>query len=858
MYRPRYADRWALLALGLVILLWFHRFSLEGQILIPPNANSLYPWAATTQALAPHPQGSMDAVRENYITWALHKAYLEAGQAPYWQPYFLSGNPLLANQFSTPYSPYKLLNLLFSAPVAWSLAMMLKAWLNGAFTYGVARLLGRSPAAAMLAALAWMLSWPLAHQTQTTYNEGVAWMPALLFCCLLSWQSAARPGQVGWAAAGAILAGFQFLAGNIQMTVYSALLLGGFALYWSLYEARSWRPLGTFLVIYSLGVLVGAAQLLSSYELLSLSIRGSSQTHLNKGIEPYTGLSFFNPWLYFWQNFEFPALRDQYWLNYRWNPYIGLGPLFMLGTAAFFSRERVGRAILALSLGTYALLHLLYLRPVFNLASQLPFYDALDQSRLLIVLSFPLALAAAFGLDWFLAAGRESRRFGYWVLAGWLALGLILAGGGALQTFFQNKLAQANRLGDSWPEQEAKIGTAALADYYRLDNPLFAAGFALMAGGLLLVMAYRGGYLGRQGFSTALLLLTAADLALMAQVNVAGTPAGQVYPTTPAIEWLQAQPGPFRLTSAPNTLLEGREAGPYRRYQDDHGWFMAGLMPPLVMNTPALFGLHDVRGYESVYTLRYSEYMAALDGRADLFSAVVIPETYRGPMLDLLNTRYILSVEPLPDSDLPLVYQGEVYIYENPAALPRAQLYASYQVLEGPEAVLAALSGPDFVAGRDLYFEAEPGTSPPNPLPKHGEGEPDGGIADSPSLYSERGAGGEVFPELAGAGVSGITEIIAYEPNRVVIRTDSPSPAILVLADAYYPGWQARVNGQAATISRANYILRAVEVPAGPAEVVFTYDPPLIRAGLAVSVLSFLALALMSLGSLGYTWRKQI
>ena len=150
-----------LLCIGLIalaVVIWFHPFFVLGEVLVPPKATSAYPWYGTDAYTEPHPQGSFDTVRENYISWALQDRYLDEGIAPTWNPYILNGNPMLANQFAIPYSPFKLLNVIFSAPVAWSWAIILKSFINGLFTYLTLRALKRGHVAATISALAWMLS----------------------------------------------------------------------------------------------------------------------------------------------------------------------------------------------------------------------------------------------------------------------------------------------------------------------------------------------------------------------------------------------------------------------------------------------------------------------------------------------------------------------------------------------------------------------------------------------------------------------------------------------------------------------------------------------------------------------------
>jgi hypothetical protein len=82
--------------------------------------------------------------------------------------------------------------------------------------------------------------------------------------------------------------------------------------------------------------------------------------------------------------------------------------------------------------------------------------------------------------------------------------------------------------------------------------------------------------------------------------------------------------------------------------------------------------------------------------------------------------------------------------------------------------------------------------------------------------------GADFVPDAA--GVSQV-EITHYAPEQVEIAVETDAAGYLLLADAYYPGWQARVNGEATPVYRADVMLRAVPVPSGSSTVVFTYAP---------------------------------
>lgn len=61
--------------------------------------------------------------------------------------------------------------------------------------------------------------------------------------------------------------------------------------------------------------------------------------------------------------------------------------------------------------------------------------------------------------------------------------------------------------------------------------------------------------------------------------------------------------------------------------------------------------------------------------------------------------------------------------------------------------------------------------------------------------------------------------------NRLVVEVETNVPGLLVVTDPYYPGWEARRDGVAVPILRADLLFRAVEVPAGRSTVTFEYRP---------------------------------
>jgi hypothetical protein len=98
----------------------------------------------------------------------------------------------------------------------------------------------------------------------------------------------------------------------------------------------------------------------------------------------------------------------------------------------------------------------------------------------------------------------------------------------------------------------------------------------------------------------------------------------------------------------------------------------------------------------------------------------------------------------------------------------------------------------------------------------------------------------------------GAAEIVNFAPETVIVATHGTAPALLVLAEPWYPGWTATVDGAKVDCVPANAWMRAAPVPAGAHQVVFRFHSTYLRAG---AILSLAALAL-ALGALLLEYRR--
>jgi len=101
---------------------------------------------------------------------------------------------------------------------------------------------------------------------------------------------------------------------------------------------------------------------------------------------------------------------------------------------------------------------------------------------------------------------------------------------------------------------------------------------------------------------------------------------------------------------------------------------------------------------------------------------------------------------------------------------------------------------------------------------------------------------GTTLPETDKGARARVHITDATDDREIRIRVERTRPGLLVLADSWYPGWKATVDGVSTTIYPVDGIFRGVELGEGEHEVVFYYDPLSIKIGLAISLGAFLVL----------------
>lgn len=245
----------------------------------------------------------------------------------------------------------------------------------------------------------------------------------------------------------------------------------------------------------------------------------------------------------------------------------------------------------------------------------------------------------------------------------------------------------------------------------------------------------------------------------------------------------------------------------------------------LMPKSSSLFRLPGIFDYDTLASRSYVEFftymrtgrrLRTLQDWYWIVDRLLLP-TIQRRLFDLTAARYLIvdrradRVEQALHGGIQLVSETDaVRVYENEQALPRAR-YVPHIIVAGEDDALAQLAG-----------------SPLDPRQV-------AWVSDAPRSG---------FVGSAGAA-TGSAEITGDEAERVVVRVQTAQPGFLVLADQYFPGWSAEVNGSEAEIVRANVTFRAVEVPSGDSEVVFIYRPLSVRLGALISLLTMATMVVL-------------
>jgi hypothetical protein len=740
-----------------------------------------------------------DMVSMEYPLHSFATGWMSDGVLPLWNPYIFGGVPFQAGVHGYLYPP-AWTGLLFPAGFDIQLGIALHLVLAATGGAWFARGRTRSRLASCFAGVAFGLSaFAVLHlfAGHRVLVATAAWLPWIAGAI-----DRALRGERKHLLIGAALSGMMLLCGHYQV-IYIG--WGGMLLYFLLdrlliprkQDRAGVKPRlvdagiasGTWLVLLAAGALVAAVQIAPMVTTVELSQRsgGGAEFAGSFASAPANLLSYVWPNL-FGNKVDAPFVGG--WSYWESLGYLGLATLALIAFGAValpWRRSVPALAVIAIGL-------------VLALGSQTPLFEAFvaiapgsdlfrAAGRYCLLVTLFGSLLSGLALDAWLSEDLPRRRR----LVGCLAAALLAAfaigfgwwagsSDASAWTAWLSELEPASRM------PADKLDRIAPTLQELVDSDALKAGLMLVLAAVALALGSRPKL--RRFAGIALLLLLVVDLFHFGQRFMKTAPAER-------FEWPEEVDEILAAAGPSSRAITGPE-----------------LHAP---NHPLMSGGSSAGGYDIFLDGRFAEYLNRAAGRdPDVYLSYVHIRRYTR-LIDHLGVEHLLTGTPLRKGATrrirgferfePVDRADRIYVYRNPRPLPRATVVHRAELTESSEQILDLMESPSF----DLREVA----------------------------LVERDVGG-LEPAIPGRAER--AEITIYEPNRVEIEVEATAAGLLVLSDTLHPGWSATVDGAEAPLFHANYVMRAVPVPAGEHTVVMEYLPSGFVAGAIVSLFSVLAL----------------
>jgi Bacterial membrane protein YfhO len=713
-----------------------------------------------------------------YLVFAI--ACLRAGTFPLWNPYLFGGLPFFAANQAAVLYPINLMCYWLGPQQFWVATGILRLVLAGEGMYLLLRRLGTNWLGALLGGGVYMFAAFNIVWLYFPIHNVAALLPLALWLIV---RSITQPRASEVLALAALIAA-QLFGGHPETAVLSLGICASVAGFFLVGQA-TWRRAGAALVLgLALGVGLATVQWLPTLALVRTSytlaerLQATEPAQQDANFAPLGGVHHvargnLRSWLLLvapdlWGSPRGEQIR--YWHPWRTNynemaGYIGLVTLPLVLVGALCGKHR--RAAWCFSLLFGISLLLLYPLPGVAAIGRLPLLNIAYGMRFGLGIALSGAVLAGIGIDWLCEAEPLAFVGTMLVLLELVAISLAVA----YDLWNGQRLRWA--LGFT-PDNQTRTLIAAV--FHRSNWRPLVPGIAGLLAALPLLAAARRWITPRRAVALIVPLALAELLVVGSDYNGLTFPAA-IYPTTPALTWLQQRGEPLRLLNLDDTL-----------------WG----------NSAMTQGLQVVSGIDDLvpYAQRQFIFRGLLGIRWSAEQDILLAQTQR--FADLMNVRYILAARPVvrdrPGPALRLELQaGALRVYRNATALPRA--YATSTIVHAqPQSAVNVVFSPQFDPHRAVVVEAA-----------------------LPAVLRR------------GAVRLGPVPLVSYQPNRVELAPDLAAPAVVVLTDGFDPDWQVTIDGQAARLLRANGMFRGVLVPGGPHRIVFSYHPRLVLWGGLVS-----------------------
>ncbi|MBW6440550.1 YfhO family protein [Patescibacteria group bacterium] len=711
---------------------------------------------------------------------------------PLWNPYSLTGLPFLANSQSSIFEITKLLSYIFtiSEKDFMLFSGFITLFLAGYFTYIYCLNLKLGVLGSITSSLAFIFSGPMIVWLGYPLVSTFIWLPLIL----LSIDKIFQKNSLSWVTILSFSIGFQFFGGNPEISWFVLLLCAIYTIFNILRQLflkikRKKIFHKSILVVISLflGLMIASVQLIPTTEFLLQS------SEMKKGRTGLAESNFFEIMSHEWNGWSnitevknslenailivFPDFfgnpsTGSYWGAGNFSEtalYIGIIPLVfaLISIISIFQknqkRENKYNILFWASIGFSSFL--IYASfPFFRLVAYLPVFNILIIGRLRFIFVFAMAILAGYGVNYFI--NKKWNFLNKIKVFNIIYISIILFT--IVSAYLWLKYAFT-----SIPLEIVREKIIYLIILSILLNLVISV-----------LVLYKSKSFENNLAKGVLVILIIIELFSYGQKYHPAIEKKYIYPSTPAIEYLQNNSENFRFTSYKITVNN----------------FITSMSP----NSNLVWKLQDIRGYEIIKPQRYEEFERHFGGYTYNF--------FSHKVFDLLGVKYFVqSISDVEndilaeDQNLDLVYSDkQINIYENKGVLPRTFIVYNLAFVDNHFEAVEKFLADSF----DPRFQA---------------------IVESKNDEMEKFVN-QTKTEYVPA------EITSYLPEKMKISTDSKRDGFLVLTDSFYVGWKAYLDEEEVTIYPTDVAFRGVYIPKGKHEIIFSYEPQSFQYSMYLSL----------------------
>lgn len=786
-----------------------------------------------------------DATLYYYPVFDFYHQAIVNGTSFLWNPSIFLGFPTYLSQSAGFFDPLNW--ALFHLPtfVAYHLRLVIDFLLVCIFSYAAGRALGLSKLASFLIGPSYLIAFNWRYLSNVVIMNSLFLLPFLWYAGMQFFRAERELVRWGWIAAMGIAIGWSFISGYAQLTVYAVFLFGLFYLWYFFFRSGNEITVRTVsryafygIAVVAIGGAIGVPQILPAFHFTQFTARAHGVAYeqaVYKTVEPGDLILFTMPdYLYF------PYLSSG-----RKPLYIG-ALLFLLALVAMqsllkrASQVRESGHVLSsiMWLFFFCLAASLQWSPVYYLMQKLPVFELFRfPYRWMYLGAWFLCVLGAYGYDIFYDRAKALRSsyvtyvvafFAVTATALVLALNVL---GRTIWNYIEAGLYWifAHTVYGHGPfikeighyKDAASRGIDAWKSFLSLSDPSFAIPFVVLVAAVSLLGFVLNQSIGRKTFR-----ILGATLSLVTVLSVFMVQWPNTLPQSYAQSRLSVLQNiatsqdlntyrtfPFMLGASlsryiqPTYRLTSDQVIAIAEMQFETGW------PNLNMYAPAA---QSVDGYDPFAP---SDLILVLGAAGSTHGGE--EETKRLTdeekisriqnslgVIGMLSGRYIITGVRLSSPLLAFKasrevshLKGEVYLYENSAALPK--WYFARQVVAKPHTTLSS-----------LLSEVDQQTFKTHTY------------LDCTNCTSVD----------AVTSTDSIVKDISSSASNMIFSVDTIATRWLVVTESYLPGWEAYVDGASVPITRANGMLMAIQVPPGTHTVTLNYRGVLHEANILESL----------------------